>query len=112
MIKARLKKLGFATLGFLVLLLALSPVSSVFAVGLGHGFYGTVKIDGMDADIGTVISAQVGETEYGSYTVTIPGSYALIVQGEIEESATIHFYVDGQEVVPNESSKEEENKDN
>ena len=97
MIKARLKKLRFATLGFLILLLALFPLSSVFAVGLGHGFYGTVKINGVDADIGTAISAQVGGTEYGSCTVTTPGFYALIVEGEIDEGATIHFYVDGQE---------------
>jgi len=97
MIKARLKKLRFVTIGFLILLLALFPLSSVFAVGLGHGFYGTVKINGVDADIGTAISAQVAEMEYGSCTVTTPGFYALIVEGEIDEDATIHFYVDGQE---------------
>jgi hypothetical protein len=97
MIKASLKKLRFATFGFLVLLLALSPVSSVFAVGFGHGFHGTVKLDGVDADIGTVIRAQVAGTEYGSCTITTPGSYALIVEGEIDEGATIYFYVDGQE---------------
>jgi hypothetical protein len=97
MIKARLKKLRFATLGFLVLLLALSPVSSVFAVDLGHGFYGTVEVDGVDADIGTVISAKVAGTEYGNWTITTPGQYALIVQGDIDEGASIHFYVDGQE---------------
>ena len=98
MIKASLRKLRFATFGFLVLLLALSPVSSVFAdVGLGHGFYGTVKVNGVDAAIDTVISAQVAGTEYGSWTVTTPGQYVMIVQGEIDEGATIHFYVAGQE---------------
>jgi hypothetical protein len=97
MIRVRLKKLGFATFGFLVLLLALSLGSSVLAQGLGHGFYGTVKVNGVDADIGMVISAQVAGTEYGSWTVTTPGSYALIVQGEIADGATIHFYVAGQE---------------
>jgi hypothetical protein len=97
MIKAGLKKLRFVTLGFLILLLTLFPVSSVFAVGLGHGFYGTVKINGVNADIGTAISAQVDGTEYGSCTITTPGSYALIVEGEIDEGATIYFYVDGQE---------------
>jgi hypothetical protein len=86
-----------ATFGFLVLLLALSPVSSVFAVGFGHGFHGTVKVDGVDAAIGTGISAQVAGTEYGNWTVTTPGQYVMIVQGEIDEGATIHFYVDGQE---------------
>ena len=97
MIKASLKKLRFATFGFLVLLLALSPVNSVFAVGFGHGFHGTVKVDGVDAAIGTVISAHVAGTEYGNWTVTTSGQYVLIVQGEIDEGATIHFYVDGQE---------------
>jgi len=91
MIKARLKKLRFVTIGFLILLLALFPLSSVFAVGLGHGFYGTVKINGVDADIGTAISAQVAEMEYGSCTVTTPGFYALIVEGEIDEDAGYEF---------------------
>ena len=97
MIKASLKKLSIATFVFLVLLLALSPVSSVFAQGLGHAFYGTVKLDGGDATIGTVISAKVDGTQCGSSTVTTPGQYALIVQGDIDQGATIHFYVDGQE---------------
>jgi hypothetical protein len=96
MIKARLKKLRFVTLGFLILLLALSPVSSVFAQGLGHGFYGTVTIGGVNAGAGTVISAQVGGIQYGSCTVTTPGQYALIVQGSISDGATIDFYVAGQ----------------
>jgi hypothetical protein len=97
MIKASLKKSNIAAFGFLVLLLALSPVSSIVAQGMGHAFSGTVKIDGGDAAVGTVISAQVAGTEYGSCTVTTPGSYALIVQGEIADGATIHFYVAGQE---------------
>jgi len=97
MIKANLKKLIVATFASLILLLAFSPVSSIVAQGLGHAFYGTVKIDGEDADIGTVISAQVAGTEYGSCIVTTHGSYGLMVQGDINEGATIHFYVDGQE---------------
>jgi hypothetical protein len=97
MIKASLKKLSVITFAFLILLLALSPVSSIVAQGLGHAFSGTVKIDGGDAAASTVISAQVAGTEYGSCIVTTPGSYALIVQGDIDGGATIHFYVDGQE---------------
>jgi hypothetical protein len=97
MMKTSLKRLSVVTFGLLVLLLALSPVSSIVAQGLGHAFYGTVKIDGGDADTGTVISARVGGTEYGSSTVTTPGQYVLIVQGNIAGGATIHFYVDGQE---------------
>jgi hypothetical protein len=89
------RRLRFVAFGFLVLILALFPVSSVFAAGLGHGFYGTVKVGGVDAGAGTVISARVGGTQYGSCTVTTPGSYALIVQGDIAEGATIDFYVAG-----------------
>jgi len=95
--KASLKRLSIATLCLLVLLLALSPVSSVVAQGLGHAFFGTVKIDGGNAAVGTVISARVNGTEYGSSTVATLGQYALIVQGDIDGGATIHFYVDGQE---------------
>ena len=97
MIKASLKKLRVVTFTFLVLLLALSPVSSIAAQGLGHAFYGTVKIDGGNAAVGTVISARVDGTEYGSCTVTTLGQYALIVQGDIEGGAAIHFYVNSQE---------------
>jgi hypothetical protein len=97
MMKAILKRLSVVTFGFLILLLALSPISSIVAQGMGHAFYGTVKIDGGNADIGTIISARVDGTVYGSSTVTTPGQYALIVQGDIAGGTTIHFYVDGQE---------------
>jgi len=99
MIKRKLPKLKFVILGFLVLLLALSPVTPVFAqdVGLGHGFYGTVEIGGEGAETGSVISARIGETEYGGCQVTTAGQYALIVQGEIDDGATISFYINGQE---------------
>jgi len=99
MIKARFKQLVFATFGLLILLSALSSGNSVFAQapGLGHVFSGTVKVDGGDAGIGTVITAHVDGTKYGSCTVITPGSYGLIVQNDITEGATIHFYVDGQE---------------
>ena len=99
MIKASLKKLSVATFGLLVLLLALSPSNPVFAQapGLGHAFSGTVKADGEDVAIGTVITAHVDGTKYGSCTVITPGFYGLIVQNDITEGATIYFYVSGQE---------------
>ncbi len=98
MIKAGLKKLGLFTFACLVLLSALSSVSPVFAQppGLGHGFYGAVKVGGEGAAGGTVISARIDGTEYGSCTVTTPGQYALIVQNDISEGATIDFYIDDQ----------------
>jgi len=98
MIEANSTKLRFAALSLLVLLLALSPVTPVLAVGFGHGFYGTVKVDGVDAPEGTEITAQVDGITYGSDTVATAGSYVgLTVQGDIDEDAIIHFYVDGQE---------------
>ena len=98
MIKRKLPKLKFAILGFLVLLLALSPAIPVFAqdLGLGHGFYGTVEIGDEGAEIGSVISAQIDGTEYGSCQVATSGQYALIVQGVIEDGATINFYINDQ----------------
>ncbi|MFP3898149.1 MAG: InlB B-repeat-containing protein [Dehalococcoidia bacterium] len=97
MIKASLRKLRYVTFGFLVLLLVFSVVTPVLAVGLGHGFFGTVTLAGEDAPAGTVIVARVGGTTYGSTTITTAGSYGLLVQGDIEEEATIYFYVDGEE---------------
>jgi hypothetical protein len=99
MIKASLKKFSVATFVLLILLLALSLGNPVFAQppGLGHAFYGTVKVDGEDAAIGTVITAHVDGTKYGSCTVTTPGFYGLIVQNNITEDATIYFFVSGQE---------------
>jgi len=99
MMKASSKKLSVAALGFLILLLALLHGSPVFAQapGLGHAFSGTVKVDGEDAAVGTVITAHVDGTKYGSSTVITLGKYALIVQGDIDQGATIYFYVDGQE---------------
>jgi hypothetical protein len=99
MVKASLKKLSVATFCLLILLLALSLGNPVFAQapGLGHAFSGTVKVDGEDAAIGTVITAHVDGTKYGSCTVNTPGFYGLIVQNDITEGATIHFFVSGQE---------------
>lgn len=98
MIKSELAKLKFIIFGFLVLLLALSPVTPVFAqeLGLGHGFYGTVKIGDGGAEIGSVINARVDGTECGSCQVATAGQYALIVQGSIDDGATIDFYINDQ----------------
>jgi hypothetical protein len=99
MIEVKFKRLGFVILGLLVLLSAWSAGNPVLAQapGLGHAFSGTVKVDGEDAGTGTVITAHVDGTKYGSCTVATPGSYGLIVQNDITEGATVHFYVDGQE---------------
>jgi len=98
MIKRSSGKSRFATIGLLVLvlLLALAPAGPVIGdVGTGVGFHGTVKLDGEDAAVDTVVSARVDGTEYGRYEVTIAGQYGLTVPGDLDEGATIDFYVDG-----------------
>ncbi len=93
--KSRLAAFGLLAM---MLPLAVAPVGPVIGdVGLGHGFYGNVKLDGEDAAVGTVISARIDGTEYGSCTVATPGQYALLVQGDIVEGTTIKFYVDDQQ---------------
>ncbi len=70
---------------------------------LPHFFYGTSKINNIDTPVGTVIIAQVNGTEKGRIITTEIGEYGgasanqdkLLVQGNIEESATIEFYVAG-----------------
>jgi hypothetical protein len=97
MIKAGSRQFRFAAFTLLVMLVALLPITSALAQepGLGHAFYGTVKIDGQDAQAGTVISARVGGVVYGTFTVATAGLYGLLVQGEIAEQATVLLYVDG-----------------
>jgi len=99
MIRSRSRTLRRASVGLLVLLLVSLAAGSLYAQTLpdpGHGFYGTVTVNGQDAPEGTVVSARIDGVQHGSWTVTDPGQYALIVQGDITEGATIDFYVDDQ----------------
>ncbi len=93
------RRLSFAAFGILILLLASSP-GVVYAQpppDVGHGFYGTVLVNGEDAPEGAVISGRVNGIEYGSCEVVTVGHYTgLIVQNDIDEGATIDFYVDDQ----------------
>ncbi|GEM_PF-1315778 len=93
---SRRSRLAICGLLVLMLLIAVAPAGPVIGdVGSGHGFYGTVKLDGEDAAVGTVVSARVGGVEYGRDEITVAGEYGLIVQGDIDEGATIEFYVPG-----------------
>jgi len=100
------KKLKSTIFGFLVLLLAVFPVSSAFAQGLPlpHAFYGTINYtDGIAVEAGKVITARVGGVTCGSYTIHETGRYGdntkndyLLVQGDIVDGTTIYFYIAGQ----------------
>jgi len=95
MIRSRARTLRRAAVGLLALLLLACAAGPLYAQppDPGHGFYGTVKVNGRDAAVGTVIRALVDGVEYGNWTVNSPGQYALIVQGDIDEGATVEFYV-------------------
>jgi hypothetical protein len=100
MIRASSRGLRLLAPVCLLMLLSVSyPAAPLYAQSLpdpGHGFYGAVTVSGANAAVGTVISARVGGVEHGVWTITDPGRYALVVQGDIDEGATIDFYVAGQ----------------
>lgn len=98
------------TLAVLVVLsILLAPPAAAFAQipSLPHYFYGTLKIDNVDASIGTTVEARVAGVQNGPFnpiTTTQAGrysdpeppfSYGLLVQGEIVDGATIEFFVNG-----------------
>jgi hypothetical protein len=68
---------------------------------LPHAFYGTLTVAGSPAAVGTVVTAKVDDVECGSITTTVAGQYGgsgafdpkLTVTGEIENGATISFFV-------------------
>ncbi len=76
--------------------------------GIPHYFYGTVRINNIDAPAGTTIEARVTGVLNGSFNpivTTEVGKYGsanasasvprLLVQGNINEGATIEFFVNG-----------------
>ncbi|MBA7507643.1 hypothetical protein ES706_06363 [subsurface metagenome] len=91
-----------ACLTILALFFALLVPVAHAQPAIPHTFYGTVKINGSDASVATTITAKVGGVACGSYTTTEVGKYGnlaeakhLVVQGDIDEGATINFYVKG-----------------
>ena len=92
---------------FFVFLIALKTVFSM--PGIPSDFYGTVKIGGQDAPIGTVITAYIDGQNYGSFTVTVSGKYGLfsITGDDLDTSGkeggvngdTLIFKINGQTVM-------------
>jgi len=88
-----------------LLLLYAVPVFANGIPALPHAFYGTVTVNNNPAGGGTQISATVAEGEVitnvqNPLTTTIAGEYGsdglyLLVQGDIQNGATITFYVNG-----------------
>ena len=96
----------FIVLAFLLVLCA-APVYAQGIPSLPHAFYGSVTVNGSPAPIGTDVEARgegvltgiednpIRTTVVGVYGTTNPFEHRLIVQGDIEEGATISFYVNG-----------------
>ena len=102
-----MKKLAiFIVLAF-VLVLGAAPVYANGIPPLPHFFYGSVQVNGSPAPVGSTVEAQ-GEgvatgiagnptttTVIGIYGTSNPFEHRLVVQGDIEDGATITFYVNG-----------------
>lgn len=92
-----------AVCGFAIMALLLGASSALAAEPtLPHAFYGTVAIGESDAPVGSVVSAEVGGANCGSYTIKVAGHYGnlderdyLIVQGDISNGDSVTFYVNG-----------------
>ena len=71
-----------------------------------HLFYGSVLIDGEDAQIGTVISAEVSGVPQGTTTVNVAGQYGGPAAEDdkliVSDPGTVLFYVGG--VLANETT--------
>ena len=100
------RKRGWLLYPLIILVLLLSGIPAYADIPtIPHAFYGTVTIDGSDAPVGTVVTAEVGEVQYGSITTTVAGQYGgsgafdekLLVSGEIATGAEIKFKANGTE---------------
>src|SRR4030042_1956918 len=102
-----MRKATFFIVLALLLFLCATPVYADGIPALPHAFYGTVQINGSPAPVGTQVSAtgtgvMTGiednptiTTTTGVYGSSDPFAHRLLVQGDIQEGATITFYVNG-----------------
>jgi hypothetical protein len=103
-----LKKSVFSILIASILLLALMyPIAAETIIPKPAGYYGCLKIGGVDAPAGTTIIAKIGDEVRGNLASDKPGEYGsmqdpLWVKGFEDEnnSATVTFYADGQICTP------------
>jgi len=100
-----MRKTAFLVALVLLLVLWAVPVYADDIPALPHAFYGTVTINGSPAPAGTSVEARgtgvttgiednpIVTTEAGVYGSADAFAHRLLVQGNIEEGATITFYV-------------------
>ena len=103
----KMKTIAFILLAVLLALFA-TPVYAQSVPALPHAFYGVVEVNGDPAPVGIEVEARgdgvltgvdgnpVVTTADGKYgSLDDPFEPMLIVQGDIEEGATLTFYVSG-----------------
>ncbi|MBI4286150.1 MAG: hypothetical protein HY670_09710 [Chloroflexi bacterium] len=104
----RIKATALALLVVLTMLFAIPAAASAQPPSLPQYFFGTLKIDGADAPVGTTIEARVPGVVPGPlnpFVTTQAGIYGdfspsakgpgLVVGGDIAEGATIEFFING-----------------
>ena len=81
-----MKKIRLLTTVAMIVALLLANASPALAFPpLPSSFYGTVKVDGVNVPLGTVISAWINGVQYASYAATLSGSdtiYTFSVPGD------------------------------
>jgi len=102
-----MRKTAFLVALALLLVLWAVPVNADDIPALPHAFYGLVTINGGPAPAGTSVEARgtgvttgiednpIITTEVGAYGSSDAFAHRLLVQGNIEDGATITFYVNG-----------------
>ncbi len=97
------RKIRLVVCGFLALTLLLWATPVLAVPPIPHAFYGTVKINGVSAPAGTVVSAKINGEDAGSYTTTVVGQYGDVTTrdylavscDDASDGDTITFYVKG-----------------
>ncbi|MCK9306534.1 MAG: hypothetical protein M0P17_03285, partial [Methanoculleus sp.] len=100
------REYGMALVLLLALAVGVSAAETSLPPTFPHDFWGSVTIDGAPAPAGTVITAMIGDTAYGSIATTKTGEYGsssrhegnrLMVSATEERSGeTITFRVNGE----------------
>jgi len=84
-------------------LVLLAPIAYAQPPPMPDSFYGTIEISGVDAPIGTVVTAKFGAEVCGTYTTTEAGIYGdlaisdyfAVTREGLHSGDTISFYING-----------------
>ena len=93
------RKISLAVGVVIVASLAMVAIAQGGSPPTPHLFYGTVKVSGVDAPVGTLVSAEVGGVLQDTVTVSTAGSYggpgAEDEKLVVSDPGTVLFYISG-----------------